>query len=168
MSNQGRCMPSKNAIKKYWDGKIGFIEDFGWSELPIDKCWKCSLPADVDRAHIWSRFNSGNDDVSNIHLLCLSCHKQSEFSYGFKPGLLYYEWFYSPNSGVQWLSELMRIWKSYFCEHDIDWAGELTDDESELLRSSFMKWYSEMIESGHETGVTVLYKEKYTDFLTKI
>ena len=64
MSNQGRCMPSKNAIKKYWDGKIGFIEDFGWSELPIDKCWKCSLDGDLgfDMSYMKNEYEIESED----------------------------------------------------------------------------------------------------------
>ena len=44
---QKRLMPSKEAIKKYWDKdsngecRFRFIEDFGWNELPINACWKC-------------------------------------------------------------------------------------------------------------------------------
>ena len=101
-------MPTKVKIKKYWEGKLGNIEDFGetfdntgklindgsWNELRIDGCWRCGKIGYVERAHINPRCEGGSDSVDNLHLLCRVCHTESEGMTSFKPNSLYYEWFF--------------------------------------------------------------------------
>tara|TARA_Y100000034_G_C6687557_1_gene302590 strand:+ start:47 stop:610 length:564 start_codon:yes stop_codon:yes gene_type:complete len=122
---QNRKMPIKNVIKKYWDKdsngecRIRFIGDFGWKELPTNACWRCGEYGYVEKSHIWSRCYSMDDSPSNLHLLCGVCHDESEFFYGFEPGLFYYEWFYS---GRQfWFHKLINK----FVPHDV--AEKLSD-----------------------------------------
>ena len=91
-------MPSKSQIKNEWENKFAFIGDFGWKELPCNACWRCGEKTRVERAHIWSRVameiyaNKTSEEIdspSNLHLLCSSCHKYSEYISGWSPGLAY-------------------------------------------------------------------------------
>ena len=72
-----RNMPSRKKIFEYWQHKL--------SNAKTDNtCFKCSATSIfgdsvmVDRAHILAVCEGGSDDVSNIHLLCRGCHKDSE------------------------------------------------------------------------------------------
>ena len=103
---QKRKMPHENKIKREWENKFRFIEDFGWDELPTNACWKCGKDGYVERAHIWKRMCSFDDSPSNLHLLCSKCHNESEHLSGFEPGLAYYEWFYSVGE-FDWMRKLM-------------------------------------------------------------
>jgi len=116
--NTKRKMPCKAKIKKYWEGKFRFIEDFGWEELPIDACWRCGQKGYVERAHITPRFNGGDDSASNLHLLCGQCHRSSEFMTNFEPDSLYYMWFYSTEPF--WESTLFNIVKKMAERYDKD------------------------------------------------
>ena len=81
-----RNMPSRKKIFEYWREKIT-------SAIDDNTCFKCGFTLSgitaVDRAHILSVYDGGSDDVSNLHLLCSDCHKQSEVY----SGGLYDEWF---------------------------------------------------------------------------
>ena len=88
-------MPHKYVIKREWENKFEFIEDFGWKELPTDACWRCGKDGYVERCHINSRYHTKDDSPSNLHLLCPKCHLESEVLYGWGEKHAYYEWFYS-------------------------------------------------------------------------
>lgn len=77
-----RKMPSRKRIFEYWENKLD-------SAIDDSTCFKCGFDSYVERAHIKSVFNGGNDDCINIHLLCNNCHKKSE---GFE-GDVYWNWF---------------------------------------------------------------------------
>tara|TARA_Y100000992_G_C21184411_1_gene452350 strand:- start:211 stop:825 length:615 start_codon:yes stop_codon:yes gene_type:complete len=179
-----RKMPSKLAIKKEWEGKFRFIEDFGWKELSTDACWRCGTECTPDRAHIWARWcmeiytdktDEEMDDVSNLHLLCSSCHKYSETIAGWAPGLAYYEWFYSLRESPQDNPMLPQIWREnrYYGlmvtnemakNLGIDTLNqdrELTDKENKMIKEWLEKYYD-----GSKMGETILYEDRYKKYLS--
>ena len=145
---QNRRMPDVNVIKRYWEGKFRFIEDFGWNELPINACWKCGKERYIEKCHIHAKCSGGDDSPSNLHLLCGWCHKRSELLYGFEPGLAYYEWFYS-GGDEWWFPMLMNLWNV---------------KEYEDIENKFLPEYKKMVNSGFKTGKTILFKEKHERF----
>ena len=85
-----RNMPSRKKIFEYWYGKLDNVAD-------ADSCFKCAFNIGVpDRAHIISVFDGGSDDVSNLHLLCSNCHKESEVW----SGEMYDLWFEEEDNNV--------------------------------------------------------------------
>jgi hypothetical protein len=95
-------MPTNIQVRKYWadifakEGRFDLVQlsfDSGF-ELIDEKraCFACGqTDFGVERCHIKARCDGGSDDVSNIHMLCPICHKDSEFITGEK----YFEWLYS-------------------------------------------------------------------------
>jgi hypothetical protein len=55
------------------------------------QCFCCGKPADLDRAHIHALALGGTNHVSNLHMLCRSCHTESEEFHGER----YWRWFLS-------------------------------------------------------------------------
>jgi len=48
-----------------------------------DMCWRCGvISCHLERAHILPVCEGGDNDESNLHLLCKMCHKQTEFLWG--------------------------------------------------------------------------------------
>ena len=142
--SQSRKMPHKNVIKREWENKFRFIEDFGWKELPTDACWKCGKDGYVERCHINSRYHTQDDSPSNLHLLCLKCHHESEMLYGWKEGHAYYEWFYSPN--YRWfLYKALQILGNFK-------EGMSDKKIKKEINEKIITW----LDKGFETGKTIL------------
>lgn len=53
------------------------------------QCFACGRTGILDRAHIIPKHKGGSDKLSNLHLLCRSCHAESDFFYGKR----YWRWF---------------------------------------------------------------------------
>jgi len=74
-----RSIPIKKTIYNYW-GKSPLKSVL--NEQAFDgnnnRCMACGAEANIDRAHIVSRFYGGSNNPSNIHCLCQICHKLSE------------------------------------------------------------------------------------------
>ena len=72
-----RNMPSRSEIFEYWKFKLSNAKN-------NNTCFRCGITSIfndsvvVDRAHILAVCENGSDDVSNLHLLCRSCHRESE------------------------------------------------------------------------------------------
>ena len=177
-------MPDKKVIKREWENKFRFIEDFGWKELPTNACWRCGEKGYTEKAHIWSRSdmlfytNKTNEEIdspSNLHLLCSSCHKYSEFISGWAPGLAYYEWFYTLRESVVENPMLPQVWREnrfyammvtnvFTKELGIDMTNgdrNATDEEHKKIR----KWSKAFYECGYKTGKTILHKDRYKKYL---
>lgn len=92
-------MPSRKRIYNYWKDKID-------SAVDENTCFKCGFTLSgctaVERAHITSYYNSKDNSESNIHLLCVNCHKQSE---SFE-GDVYNMWFNFGGSRDEFLIKL--------------------------------------------------------------
>lgn len=80
-----RNMPSRRQIAAYWIGRHEKIQD----ESDADYCFACGDHYRVERAHITPRTDGGADTVENLHILCASCHIESEFL----TGESYWHWF---------------------------------------------------------------------------
>lgn len=80
-------MPSLNRIWEYWQMKLDLmsLEDINNTHY----CFRCGSIHNVQRAHIKPLYMEVNNDLSNIHLLCESCHNDSEFLWD----LPYWDWF---------------------------------------------------------------------------
>jgi hypothetical protein len=50
-------------------------------ELYDDICWGCSFESTTYRCHLLAKCNGGNEDVSNLVLLCNFCHNIQENYY---------------------------------------------------------------------------------------
>lgn len=70
--------------------------------LEADYCFACGMLWDVptDRSHIVARVWGGQDELSNIHLLCPLCHEVSELH----QGMSYWRWLRRQNmfQAVRW------------------------------------------------------------------
>tara|TARA_Y100001963_G_scaffold143720_1_gene214945 strand:- start:2075 stop:2545 length:471 start_codon:yes stop_codon:yes gene_type:complete len=141
-----RRMPHKNVIKREWENKFRFIEDFGWKELPTDACWRCGKEGYVERCHINSRFHTQDDSPSNLHLLCGGCHKESENLYGWGVNQAYYLWFYSINLQDFIMHKLIPGLNVKFYE------GMSTEEMEKEVEKKIIPWY----DKGLDTGKTIL------------
>lgn len=76
-----RVMHAHNLIALTWAERL-----VKWGKFPTilaavkaNTCWSCGFQSErIDRAHIIARMDGGSDHVENIHLLCPTCHIQSE------------------------------------------------------------------------------------------
>ena len=81
MRKQNRKMPTTKAIRKHWadwlvdQGKFDSVGEV----LEDNYCFACGLKhTKMERCHIVARNNGGSDSVDNLHVLCSTCHKDSE------------------------------------------------------------------------------------------
>ena len=76
--------PPKERIVEYW-GQHPLGELLNWSGYTGETfcCMACGGQG-RDRAHIKGECSGGSVELSNIHLLCSSCHKESEEKTGFR------------------------------------------------------------------------------------
>ena len=88
-----RKMPNETAIRRYWV-EAGLAERKRHSDqsdfLEKGFCFACLWERGAVRAHIVARCDGGSDDVSNLHMLCKSCHNASEWIVGEDQ---YWRWF---------------------------------------------------------------------------
>lgn len=91
MAKQIRNMPSEGVIRAYWAPKLWKVKGFDSLEefLESGLCFACGWSRPLERAHILAKSEGGSDDVSNLHMLCRSCHKCSEMV----SGDMYNKWF---------------------------------------------------------------------------
>jgi hypothetical protein len=88
-------MPTKLSVKLYWHewlylkGKV----PFRWDQKAIDYCFACGIEAVTERCHIVAHSKTQNNNVNNIHLLCRSCHEESENMMG----KMYWDWLKAKN-----------------------------------------------------------------------
>jgi hypothetical protein len=87
-----KMMPSRKRIYEYWKDKLEF-------DITDNTCFKCLATDDkytiVERAHIKSHLNGGDESVENLHLLCGECHRNSEFY----EDDVYWWWFNDDSNG---------------------------------------------------------------------
>ena len=73
--NKRNTMPSRKRIFNYWVDRIDGLKD-------DNTCFKCGFTLSdctaVERCHIKPHWRGGNEDESNLHLLCSECHIKSE------------------------------------------------------------------------------------------
>lgn len=81
-------------IRAYWaTTSLALLKDFLDMEEP-GTCMACGIfcegQGSIHRAHIVARINRGSDDPSNLHMLCPTCHDDSEFL----TEEAYWQWFW--------------------------------------------------------------------------
>jgi len=86
-----RKMPRKQEIADYW---LPILQRMGLeidNELSLNiQCFTCGrYGPKLERCHIRARCEGGSDEVKNLHILCGSCHEESEFLNGKK----YWKWY---------------------------------------------------------------------------
>ena len=129
-----RKMPSREKIFKHWKNKLNNITN-------NNTCFKCGVTPFfnkkniiVDRAHILAVCEGGTDDLNNLHLLCKSCHRESE-AYS---GVEYDLWFTSRNK-KEFATSLFLLWEK----------GEIEDTPLnkyfKKIKSNFINKYSKQI-----------------------
>tara|TARA_R110001632_G_C11055015_1_gene385116 strand:- start:33 stop:488 length:456 start_codon:yes stop_codon:yes gene_type:complete len=107
-----RKMPSRKDIFYFWENKMK-------KACSDNTCFKCGLISFddkiivVERCHIVPVCEGGSDDLDNIHLLCYSCHKESEVYSGKKYNL----WLKSKNK-EQFAKALFVLWEKGFLKGD--------------------------------------------------
>jgi len=86
--------PKPHAIYQYWENcSLSHILNRSYLNCLIkDKkgvrinqgCMACGVSANtnLERAHILAKSVEGSDDICNLHMLCKTCHKESENLYG--------------------------------------------------------------------------------------
>ncbi|UOE45880.1 HNH endonuclease signature motif containing protein [Agromyces larvae] len=98
-------LPRKNApaaakVLAYW---APLLEEAGLS-VDAEYCWACGANVGyLERAHILARIEGGSNEPSNLHLLCPSCHLDSEMLHGRD----YWQWFCWPQK--QMIAKAKRI-----------------------------------------------------------
>lgn len=76
-----RRMPTSDAIREFWAPRLWGAKGYDSMNefLEADYCFACGwLEWKTERAHILARSKGGSDDVENLHLLCPTCHQDSE------------------------------------------------------------------------------------------
>jgi hypothetical protein len=129
-----RKMPNHNRVLSYWSDELVRMGKFQDGELREHStqagrrglCFACGWERPLERAHIHAKCEGGSDEVDNLHLLCHSCHRHTEFLSGGS----YWEWFTTQDqwsAGIQALCfrnpELARLMYSALCQVDPDLAG---------------------------------------------
>jgi hypothetical protein len=78
--NNTRKLLNKKLILKFWQKNIEKLGPtrFGHVKPEENECFACGNNSSIERCHIVPKIHGGNDEVSNLHLLCKSCHVESE------------------------------------------------------------------------------------------
>jgi len=67
-------------IAKYWGLRISTIKNVSIDEISsASRCFGCLLQLPLQKSHIKDRYFSNDDSLENLHLLCQTCHRDSEF-----------------------------------------------------------------------------------------
>jgi hypothetical protein len=87
-----------------------------------DCCWHCGRPTSfVQRAHITPLCEGGKDEIANIHLLCVTCHQDSEYLSGER----YWKWLAADQCHpVQWVRRNLA---------SLEAKGIITPEERKLI-----------------------------------
>lgn len=99
-------MPTWNKIKEFWSN-TSLFQLKGVKDINKNFCFACLADygeMKLERAHIHALCTGGSNEISNLHLLCSVCHKDSEFLGGSSGGYeklyvdktqeLYWKWFF--------------------------------------------------------------------------
>jgi 5-methylcytosine-specific restriction endonuclease McrA len=100
-------MPVESVIRSYWADALWLRKGFDSPEEFMEPgvCFACGMDNDgVERCHILARCCGGSDDAANLHMLCRTCHKDSEGL----DGEQYWSWFFERTWLDAWASLLAR------------------------------------------------------------
>jgi len=106
MSNLRSKMPARKSIYAFWVPvlmRMGLeIDD---ELLANNACFACARTAPLHRAHIKPLAAGGSNNVRNLHVLCASCHAESEFF----SGKGYWVWFRQKRTSSGFYSPLRAL-----------------------------------------------------------
>lgn len=126
MSNRGAkraSMPCKKEIYDYWAERIDGLEwdRFNFGPLMDEYCcFACGSYRRIERAHIVSLDQGGSNATSNLHLLCASCHVDSECL----PEELYWSWLTRMRETDPFAHDIKRWEHLYGAERIGAWLDE--------------------------------------------
>lgn len=147
-----RNMPSRKKIFDFWNGKLKSV-------VNDNTCFKCGVTSVlsedtviVDRAHILAVCEGGSDELDNLHLLCRSCHRDSEVYSGEEYNL----WFLS-KSKEQFATSLFVLWDKgeLNSNHLDDYFNKV---KSDCIKNVSQEWYDFQIKYFKEKNKTLLYE----------
>lgn len=133
-----RKMATTRDIYRFWGKTLVQINKFD-SLFEVEDgnhtiCWACGMcdRGQLERAHILPRNMGGSDEASNLHMLCPTCHKMSEFSWGRE----YWTWFRNPWKqdnpvNIMFVGYMLNKWgicstEEYLTKNsDEDWLKEI-------------------------------------------
>ncbi len=97
MATPRQSMPSHQAIREIWWRKLVAIKKFDCRAEVFggDYCFSCGIEGPLERAHIVPHNIGGSEEAVNLHLLCPTCHTQSETLNGDS----YWRWFLAKRPG---------------------------------------------------------------------
>jgi hypothetical protein len=101
-------LPTELTIRRHWCDQL-------WNEKGFDSraefmergnCFACGMNpgGSLERAHIHARTNGGSDTADNLHMLCRTCHRDSEYLEGDD----YWRWFWERTSTDMLMSSSAR------------------------------------------------------------
>jgi len=83
-------MPKTLRIRQYWSSYLVLIDRFDEDEvMDGEYCFACGLELECFRCHIIPMCEGGTHELSNLHMLCHTCHRASEHL----KGDAYWHWF---------------------------------------------------------------------------
>lgn len=79
-----RRLATEKKIREYWSERLYAFNDSHFDsaeELKEENlCFACGCDdVKCERAHIIAKCEGGSDNESNLHMLCPTCHKNSEY-----------------------------------------------------------------------------------------
>jgi len=92
-----KTMPKIDAIWKHWQNI--------WSDDGDICCFACEKTFNLERCHIIPSIYGGSESLDNLHILCSSCHKQTEGMGLYNPNL--YNMFLKNKQN--WMTEISNI-----------------------------------------------------------
>ena len=114
MAKKRNKSPKKADVCRFWGDAFGTHEN---------ECMACGsegddTPYSIQRAHIHSHRASGNAYAGNLHLLCVRCHKQSEFFEGDN----YWRWMSCTriSKGLDWNKEIIEVLANMYNPEHVD------------------------------------------------
>lgn len=118
--NKRKGMPTHKALYEFWSNKTGISNvktslQARWTKTTCMACANTYFDnGTLDRAHIVPLWLGGNNACENLHLLCPTCHRDSELmwrsndNYGY--GVLrYWNWFFERDYERANLSRQIRL-----------------------------------------------------------
>ena len=122
MKNNRKTIKSKfPEIVSYWETKI-YEGDIGtdWCDAET-RCWRCGCENKLEKCHIIPHSLGGEDDPSNLILLCNRCHKEAPNS---TDSECMWEWikatkvpFYDTFWAKRGLDEYEKTYNQNICDH---------------------------------------------------
>jgi|TARA_B100001057_G_C22258597_1_gene722285 5-methylcytosine-specific restriction endonuclease McrA len=104
--NKRKGMPTKKKIYKHWFNN-SFLDQYGIELGDLGDCFACGFHVRVERCHIQPINQGGGNSEENLHLLCPSCHIESEDL----TGDYYWNWLSHKNVN-EYIMPIERVMKS--------------------------------------------------------